>query len=193
MPRKLSRLEKYARLRGYPMAERVVLQQPGTELILTVKSVTPEIIDKNEYFLFGNGSKELLVPQSSIKGRYDRLGVTSAEQLVGKTVRFARSTKISRAGKPYWDVDLSSGAEASGTPAAAAPTGVSTGSVSQPVGAESAKPKMRDAYKSITEWVLKEVGPVYDEYFNTEAFTPEIAAACVQTLFIQACHAGKVE
>lgn len=58
---------------------------------------------------------------------------------------------------------------------------------------EGKKPTMREAYKSITEWVLSVVGPIYEEQFGEGAFIPEVAAACVQTLFIQACKAGKVE
>lgn len=55
----------------------------------------------------------------------------------------------------------------------------------------SEKPKQRAAYKALTEWVLKEIIPLYD----AAGLQPSgvIAAACVQTLFIQACNAGKVE
>jgi hypothetical protein len=86
------------------MPERVKLQEPGSELVMTVSKVTPEVIDKNDYYLFTNGNKELLVPQSSVKAQIESNGMGSVEQMVGRSVRFARSMKMSRANKPYWDI-----------------------------------------------------------------------------------------
>jgi hypothetical protein len=68
-----------------------------------------------------------------------------------------------------------------------------TGTSASPSLADSGtmKPTMREAYKSLTEWVIKEIAPLYehDEY----GLSPEAMASCVHTLFIQACKSGKVE
>lgn len=77
------------------------------------------------------------------------------------------------------------------TPAATAPSGQVSGSVGAPAGAESEKPKMRDAYKALTQWVLTEITPLYEN--AGVPLTPEAAAACVQTLFIQAAQRGKID
>lgn len=58
---------------------------------------------------------------------------------------------------------------------------------------ETKKPTMREAYKQLTDWVINEIGPIYNDFWGDDAFSPEVAAACTQTLFIQACKAGKVE
>jgi hypothetical protein len=59
------------------------------------------------------------------------------------------------------------------------------------IGPASEKPTMRAAYKSLTEWVIKEIAPLYG---NAEfGFPPEVIASCTATLFIQACKSGKVE
>lgn len=55
------------------------------------------------------------------------------------------------------------------------------------------KPTMREAYKQLTEWVISDIAPIYDTEYGEGAYTPDVVAACVATLFIQACHAGKVE
>lgn len=93
-------------------------------------------------------------------------------------------------GKSYrtavWEKDLPGNASAGGEvgkPTAGTP-------VSAP-SADASKPKMRDAYKSLTEWVLAEIAPIYEE--RNFLFDSAVAAACTQTLFIQACKAGKVE
>lgn len=99
-------------------------------------------------------------------------------------------------GKSYrtaiW-AEKSSGAEA---PSHGSAGGVgNTGNSASAPSAEhsTAKPKMRDAYKDLTKWVIKEIMPVYESAFGVESFTPDVAAACCQTLFIQACKSGKVE
>lgn len=53
------------------------------------------------------------------------------------------------------------------------------------------KPTMRETYASLTRWVISDVVPIYDQ--ADIGIPPEAIAACVQTLFIQACQAGKVE
>lgn len=153
------------------MPERVKLQEPGSELVMTVSKVTPEVIDKNDYFLFANGSKEVLVPQSSTKGRFETLGITDVQQMVGKSVRFARSMKMSRANKPYWDIDWASGAEAPSQNSNSVPNGAAggreTGSVSG-VPAESPAPppekvKLTQLYLDATDFVLGKIVPKFEE------------------------------
>lgn len=113
------------------MAERIQLKEPGSEFVMAVGSVHPRDIDNTEYFLFANGQKEILIPASSVERQLERLGVPAPEQLAGKTIKFSRSTKLNNFKKPYWNLDLASGAEQSaggemgkptaGTPSAAPP------------------------------------------------------------------------
>lgn len=86
--------------------ERIQLKEPGEELILHVLGVKPETVDRTDYWIFSGESKEVRVPASSVKGRLERMKVAIAPKLVGKTVRFARSTKTNQGGKPYWEMDL---------------------------------------------------------------------------------------
>ena len=56
------------------------------------------------------------------------------------------------------------------------------------------KPKKHqagDAYRALTLWVLSEIVPLYEK--AELGLTAEAAAACVQTLFIQASQRGKIE
>lgn len=181
------------------MAERIQLKEPGTHVEFFVAGVKPETIERNDYYLFINavamgGAKELLVPQSSVKAQMERLDITAVEQMIGRNVRFGRSTKMSRANKPYWDIDWAepskngSGAEQSAGGGLAANTSVGAPSV-EPV----KKPTMREAYASLTRWVISDILPLYDAVYTEGTCSPDVVAACVQTLFIQACKSGKVE
>lgn len=167
------------------MAERVKLTDPGHEFTMAVAKVNTETIEGVEYKSFTDGTNEIIVPASTVKSQLIRLTVDTAEGLAGKTVKFGRSHKLSRYGKPYWDIDLAPNAQPS----------ASNGKppVSQVSPDTTEKPKMREAYKSLTQWVVDEITPIYDAEFGNGEFTPADAAACVQTLFIQACKAGKVE
>lgn len=180
------------RYMGYPpMAERIQLKEPGSELVMLVKQVTPQTVERNDYYLFTNGKVELLVPQSSVNNQLERLDITAVEGMTGKTVRFGRSMKMSRANKPFWDIGWASGAE---TPSAGGDLGKPTaGTTSAAPSAEPAKPKMRDTYKDLTKWVIKEVAPLYNDTGSPDALSDETIAAITATLFIQACRAGKVE
>lgn len=53
------------------------------------------------------------------------------------------------------------------------------------------KPTMRDTYKSLTRWVIKDILPIYAAEFGECG--PVVASAITATLFIQACQSGKVE
>lgn len=170
------------------MAERIQLRDPGAEIVLCVTSVKPETVEKNDYYLFSSPTTELLVPQSSVMGQITRLGVTQVSELVGKTIKLSRSTKMSRAGKPYWNVDLASGAEA-GTSASASGAVPATVAAVAP-GVFPDKPTQRAAYKALTQWVLDEILPMYG---NPDDAPPEIIASITATLFIQACKSGKVQ
>lgn len=174
------------------MAERIQLKDPGTELVMTVASVSPQTVERNDYYLFTNGKVELLVPQSSVKAQMERLDITDPAQMIGNMVRFGRSTKMSRANKPFWDIDWAgtdprSGAETSAGGDQGKPTTGTSASASSAEPASS-KPSMRAAYKSLTEWVIKEIVPLYDDDIGASEI-----AAITATLFIQACNAGKVE
>lgn len=147
--------------------ERIQLKDAGAELVMTVASVKPEVVERNNYYLFGNGAKEMLVPQSSVESQIERLGVKSATDLVGKTVKFGRSTKMSRANKPYWNLDLATDDEmkaaglngSGGTSATQASAG---GSVGASAGATS-PPRSHhgEIYAQSTDFIITRVIPKY--------------------------------
>jgi hypothetical protein len=173
-----------------PMAERIQLKDPGSELVMYVSGCKAEVVEKNDYFLFGDGKKELLVPQSSVHAQLERLGIASAQFLIGKHVRFGRSMKMSRANKPYWDIDWAKG-NGSGAEPISGGEGKAGNSVSPPLADSAKKPTMREAYKQLTQWVIDEIAPIYAE--DQWSMTAADIAACTATLFIQACQSGKVE
>jgi hypothetical protein len=147
------------------MPERVKLTEPGSVLVMRVRSVKPETVERNEYYLFANGTKEMLVPQSAVKAQLERMEVDSVDSLIGKDVKFSRSTKMSRAQKPYWNVDLASpeeiraamdGASAAGPPAA------SNGAVAAGATSASGSHKsFQDIYASATKFVIEQIVPKY--------------------------------
>lgn len=53
------------------------------------------------------------------------------------------------------------------------------------------KVPMRQAYKSLTEWTLKEISPLYEA--AGIGLSPEAAAAITATLFINADKRGKID
>jgi hypothetical protein len=144
------------------MSERVKLTEPGSELVMLVRSVRPETVERNEYFLFDDGAKEMLVPQSSVKAQLERLELDSVDGLKGKAIKFSRSTKMSRAGKPYWNVDLASPeeAKAAGAASAAVPA---TGTPAGAAGAQPAVPpkSYTDLYIKATDFVIEKIIPKY--------------------------------
>lgn len=177
--------------REQSMADRIQLKEPGSELVMTVRTVKPETVEKNDYYLFSNGAKELLVPQSTVKGRLDHLEIASVDEMIGESVRFARSMKMSRANKPFWDLDWApSGAEngSAGGDSGKPTTGTSASAPSAEPPAK--RPTIREAYKQLTEWVISDIAPLYH---NDASFDASVAASITATLFIQACKAGKVE
>lgn len=146
------------------MPERVKLTEPGSELVMLVRSVKPETVERNEYYLFANGSKEMLVPVSAVKAQLERLEVGSVDGLIGMAVKFSRSIKMSRAQKPYWNVDLASPEEAKAAGAvasAAVPAPASNGAAA--AGATSAPVKSySELYGKATDYILSTIVPKYD-------------------------------
>lgn len=160
------------------MSERVKLTEPGSELIMVVRSVKPETVERNEYYLFDDGAKEMLVPQSSVKAQLERLELDSVDGLKGKAIKFSRSTKMSRAGKPYWNVDHATPEEAKAANAASAAV-PATGTPAGAAGAQPAAPKSyTDLYKKATEFVLKDIVPLYKS-----------AGLTVDGMLVRACTA----
>lgn len=160
-----------------PMAERIQLKEPGSEFVMVVTRVAPETVEGIEYFLFTNGQKELMVPVSSVRSQLERLGADTPADIVGRTVKFSRSTKLSKYGKAFWNLDLASGAEAPST---------SVGGGSPPVsaGAPSAeeKPKLAGIYLEATGFILDKIVPLYEE--AEIGLSDTAVAAMVHTLFI---------
>src|ERR1035437_5263298 len=88
------------------MSERMQLKDPGSEYVMQVLNVTTETIENTEYAKFDSGEAELLVPMSSVERQLERLGVVEAGDIAGMVVKFARSTKLSKYGKPFWNLDV---------------------------------------------------------------------------------------
>lgn len=148
------------------MPGRIQLKDPGSELVMKVSSVSPEVVEKNSYFLFGNGAKELLVPQSSVTGQIARLDATSVENLIGKVIKFSRSLKMSRASKPFWNLDLATPEEIAAMPqGAAAPASAAvpaTGNAAGAAGAPAtAKKSYTDIYVKATDFIIEKIVPKY--------------------------------
>lgn len=163
------------------MSERIQLKDPGSELVMVVKSVKPETVEKNEYFLFDSGQKELLVPQSSVNAQLTRMDVLSVNNLVGRGVKFSRSLKMSRASKPYWNVDLATPEElkAVGSASAAVPA---TGNPAGAAGAPSSPKSYADIYMKATDFIIEKIVPKY-RAAKLEPTANDVHAM-VSTLFI---------
>lgn len=141
------------------MSERVKLTEPGSELVMLVRSVKAETVERNEYYLFDDGAKDMLVPQSSVKAQLGRLELDSVDGLIGKAVKFSRSKKMSRANKPYWDVDLASPEEAKAVTASAAVP--ATGNPASAAAAAGPPKSYTLIYRQATEFVIKDIVPLY--------------------------------
>lgn len=175
-----SQVKRRAYYRFPPMAERVQLKEPGSELTMTVAKVSAEQVGTDDYYLFTGGGKELLVPQSSVGRQLDRLGVADVPETVGMTIKFSRSTGLNKFKKPYWNLDLASGNGAippTTTPAVRAPANTD----GPPPSAEE-KPKLAGIYLEATEFVLDRIIPLYEK--AEIGVSDTAAAAMVHTLFI---------
>lgn len=182
--------------------ERIRLDAPGSELVLTVAGVSREEIGGGTYYKFNDGKTELLVPVKSADRQFERVGVANAEMTVGKTIRFSRSQEVSKSGHPYWNLDnaISDGARKT---VAAALAPIKGRDYTPPQFRDDLPPELREqeeyeqttvraiqngdspahTYKRITEWVLSDIAPMYEK--AGIGLSPEAAAACAASLFIQ--------
>lgn len=179
--------------------ERIRLDAPGSELVLTVAGVSREEIGGGTYYKFHDGKTELLVPVKSADRQLERVGASNADMTVGKTIRFSRSAEVSKSGHPYWNLDPAIGEGAKKTVAA-----IKEGrSFTPPQFRDDLPAELRDqeeyeqefvetvqkgespahTYKKITAWVLSDIAPMYEK--AGIGMSPESAAACAATLFIQ--------
>jgi hypothetical protein len=151
------------------MAERVKLEQPGEEIILRIGKVTKENVQNTDYFLFTNGNKELLVPVSSVSRQLANMEITDVQTLVGKTIKLARSTKLSRYGKPFWDLSLATEAEAkTASVASAGSPPANAGAAGAPAPSPMTEDQIRDAkakhargMKEAVDYTLRNILPLY--------------------------------
>jgi hypothetical protein len=164
------------------MPERVKLEEPGSSLVLKVNRVTKENVQNSDYYLFSNGNKELLVPVSSVSRQLANMEITDVQVLVGRVIKLARSTKMSRYGKPFWDLSFASDeeAKAAGSASAAVPA---TGN---PAGAAGAHPPAQksytDLYAKATDFIINQIVPKY-RAAKLEPTATDVHAM-VATLFI---------
>jgi hypothetical protein len=82
------------------------LAEPGSSLTMEVADVEVVSGDFGKQVMFENDSGDVLyVPESSVTRQLDRVGVAEIEDLRGRAVHFSRSTTMSKAGKPFWNLD----------------------------------------------------------------------------------------
>jgi hypothetical protein len=164
------------------VTDRVQLKEPGSELVMAVLRAKPETVDRTDYWLFSGSHKEIMVPATSVKGRLARMNVGAAADLVGKTVKFARSTKTNLGGKPYWEMDIATEAEAK---AALNGNGASAGTAAPAsagtAGASSPK-SYADIYMKATDFIIEKIVPKY-RAAKLEPTANDVHAM-VSTLFI---------
>lgn len=162
----------------------------------------------------------LYLPVATAERQLSRLGTYGTSEdgtldynlVIGDRLTFSRAKSTKPGGKPFWNIsrgngkppvaksDRASGVEfrvptTSNVPNQQLPPllqnqeAEDAKELADKIG--SGKPKMREAYKSLTEWVIAEIAPLYAK--ADYGISPEGMAACVATLFIQACKSGKVE
>ena len=183
------------------MAERIKLENPGDELTMTPTTVSVETIGDGSYYKFSDGIKELLVPVKGADRQFPRIGVTNILETIGKGIRFSRSKELSNYGKPFWNLDKASAATApsgkqphshSNTPNASLPDYLRDEDATQTAALHAkvngTKESDTDLYKRITQFVLSDIAPMYES--AQIGLSPEAAAACAATLFIQAKKAA---
>lgn len=142
---------------------------------MAVSQVTTEQVEGVDYKLFSDGKSEILIPASTVKSQLTRLTVDAAEGLVGKTVKFGRSHKLSRYGKPYWDIDLAAGAQ---------PSPASNGKPPVSETENTEKPRLDRLYIRATRLVIDEVIPLYTK--AGIGCSDTAVAAMAATIFIAA-------
>jgi hypothetical protein len=142
----------------------------------------------------GEDGSKVWMPEPSALRQLGNLSLT-VDSVVGRRITIKRDPNKTDATKPYWGIyleDGESGAKVNGSgPASAGKAGASTsgGGVAtalptQPP-TQPAKPEKDSAlYLRMTEFVLTDVKNLYETHgYQMPA---EVAAACVQTLYIQA-------
>lgn len=183
---------------------RVRLEDPGSSVEIRVEYVSPEKIGEFDYWLVGGHGVETLIPRKSLDPQLDRVGVATAEELVGQVIRLSRSTTLNKYKKPYWNLDGVKGG--SSAPKPSAPKGPAprvlanvsdkdlppylqnaaqedAAELSAKVGFDVATIQKELAlYQALAEFVTRDIAPLYEK--SGVGMSPESAAASVQTLFI---------
>jgi hypothetical protein len=151
------------------------------------------------------------VPKASADKQLDRIGFPEYGDVVGRTITISRGENKKAPDKPFWNIDLASGANGNGRAASAArqaggtaPHGGSAGTPSataQPRPASrqdverildaepvEKKPSGYALYKQITAQVLKDIPNMYHDH--GVAVDGQTIAAIVATLYINATRNG---
>lgn len=136
----------------------------------------------------------LYLPKASADRQLERIGLGFEEasygEIVGKILTFSRTKNPKPGAKPFWDISLAGSTNENGS-AGGEMGKPNVGTFAIGPSADSAKPKMRDAYKDLTKWVMREILPLYAAEFDECG--PDLVAACTQTLFIAAHKSGKFD
>lgn len=176
------------------MSERIKLQNSGDNCTMTITGVKAESIQNTDYWLFSDATRELVMPQSSMASRLESLGVKTAHDLIGSTIRFSRSTKLSKYGKPFWDCEYASPSEVSPKASVRLPSPVpgeapSTAAAPRIIGGASGQ-----TYKDTPSWGewVQQVSTAWAAATDIqgEAGTPESVQAMTATMLIGAQQRG---
>lgn len=175
--------------------EQVKLSNAGDELVLVIEKAEQVPVGRYPEYAFigttqGAGTDavdvDLRVPKASADRQLTRLNLALADT-VGMTLRFSRGENKSDASKPYWNIDVVSGAKGgTGRPATAGAAAVGqtpareTGAAATPQPAPAEKSSA--IYKRMTQYVLSDIMPLYEA--NNVPFDGATVAAIVATLFI---------
>ena len=159
------------------MSERIKLSEPGTERVLTVRTVTVETIENTEYAKFDDGAVELLVPMSSVTRQLERLDAVALTDTKGMTIKFSRSEKLSKYGKPFWNLDVANASDAK----APAPSKRLAPPVKGSVDAmmDDGDPGMPDPMtgeRPLLDRIIEATGPVTDREAEYLALAGRVAA-----------------
>jgi len=187
------------------------LREAGESATMIVKACVVVEGQYGEQVQFDSDNGDTLyVPKSSADRQLERSGFDSPDgidypRVVGETVTFYRAPNPKPGSSPYWNLTVESvaGMEAKRTPAPPV-RGAPTFKAPRPelpallrdedtaqaaeLSAKVNPPDKRARYKALTEWVIREIEPLYRK--ADIGLSPEAAAAIVATIFISETRGG---
>jgi hypothetical protein len=169
------------------------LREAGESATMIVKACVVVEGQYGEQVQFDSDNGDTLyVPKSSADRQLERSGFDSPDgidyaRVVGETVTFYRAPNPKPGSSPYWNltVETVAGMEAKRTPALLRDEDAAQAAE---LSAKVSPPDKRVRYKALTEWVIREIEPLYRK--ADIGLSPEAAAAIVATIFISETRGG---